>query len=336
MRRSNILFFSFVLICTSILSAEPITTYENELITIIQKIVPSSVVVESWDTSSGRRVNAGSGVIIRSDGYILTSFQVIQGANSTRVKLSDGAMMTANVIGADKLTGTALLKIEGTFTSPSLANSDVLKIGSWIIAIGNPLGMAFTPATGFISHLRREIGERQLIQVSIPIQPGDSGAPVFNKKGELIGIVVAALGNSNRPSAGNFINEDSNSIGFVTPINDIKSILDQFIAKGKVERGWLGVQIQNLDDSDLKNSGIKNGKAAVITRVINDSPAESAGLMNGDIILSIDGQPIEKFLNVRSYIINQSPQKTIELEIMRQTKPMMIKATLGEMPLFTK
>lgn len=331
------LFLTFlVFFGSNTLRANPIDIIESELVTVIEKTMPGAVVVESRDAASDQSLNIGSGVIIHQNGYILTSSQVTAGAKSAKIQFPDGSNRDAQVVGSDHLTGTSLLKVDGQLKPPVLGNSDALHVGSWVLSIGNSYGMSFSPATGFITHLKREMGERQLIQVSIPIRPGDSGAPVFNKAGQLIGIIVAALGNSNQPGASSLVGDGcDNNIGFITPINDLKMVLDDLINDGHVNRGWLGVQIRNLTDRELKDSGLEMRQALVITRVLKDSPAENSGLKPGDILSAVDGKDTNSLVDIRTYILNQPPYKTVTISVIREKQPLIFDVTLGEMPRLT-
>ncbi len=317
-------------------NANQLAAIENERVAIIQKTLPFAVVVESQDAASGRSLNVGSGVIIDSNGYILTSSQVTSEAKSAFVYFSDGSQLPAKIIGSDQLTGTSLLKVDGSFTAATLGDSGALKVGSWVLSIGNSYGMSFSPATGFVSHLKREAGERQLLQVSIPIRPGDSGAPVFDTNGDLIGVVVASLGNSpHSPGASALVGDGcDNNIGFVTPINDLKSILDEFIKTGRINRGWLGIQIRELNSREQTAAGFQTRQALLITRIIPNSPSETAGLKKNDILTDVDGKQMTSPVDIRKYVLNKAPQETVEIKILRDNQPMTFQITLGEMPQF--
>jgi serine protease Do len=226
----------------------------------------------------------GSGFII-GDGYIFTNNHVVSGADEITVKLSDGREFKGQVKGADEKLDLALIRIETKETLPvaPLGDSDALEVGEWVMAIGNPFGLAQTVTAGIISAKGRWIGSGpydDFLQTDASINPGNSGGPLFNGKGEVIGINAAIVAGGQ-------------GIGFAIPINMAKSVLSQLKQTGKVTRGWLGVSVQPVTPELAASFGMKEEKGALIAEVIKESPAEKAGLKVGDIILEFDGKPIK-------------------------------------------
>jgi len=228
----------------------------------------------------------GSGFIISADGFILTNNHVVAGADEIKVKLSDGRDFKAEIKGLDEKLDLALIKITSKEDLPSVAlgNSDAIEIGEWVMAIGNPFGLSETVTAGIISAKGRVIGNGpydDFIQTDASINPGNSGGPLFNVQGEVIGINAAIIAGGQ-------------GIGFAIPVNMAKSIIPQLKDKGKVTRGWLGVQIQPVTRDLAQSFGLDGEKGALVSEVIADSPAEKAGLKVGDIILEFDGKPVKE------------------------------------------
>lgn len=307
---------------------------EKELTSLIQQTMPSVAVVEcrTYENDVVHQ-NIGCGVMVRSDGYILTSTQVVADARSIFVTFPDHSRQKATFVGTDELTGTSLLKVERdlTYPVPEFGDSDALDAGSFLLAIGNPHGLSFTPSTGYASSLDRTIGERTLIQVSMPIRPGDSGAPVFDKAGKLVGIVVAALSNGTEPHDASNNESLSYDIGFITPINDLKDNIDQFIETGQVERAWLGVQITDLTPSLAKQLGLNTNNGILVTRVLNQTPAHTAGLKMRDVVVDVNGWKPNHSKDLRQYILSQEPQTTVEFNILRNGQQVPISVELGRL-----
>jgi serine protease Do len=226
----------------------------------------------------------GSGFII-GDGYIFTNNHVVSGADEITVKLSDGREFKGQVKGADEKLDLALIRIETKESLPvaPLGDSDAIEVGEWVMAIGNPFGLAQTVTAGIISAKGRWIGSGpydDFLQTDASINPGNSGGPLFNAKGEVIGINAAIVAGGQ-------------GIGFAIPINMAKAVLSQLKETGKVTRGWLGVSVQPVTPELAASFGMKGEKGALISEVMKESPAEKAGLKVGDIILAFDGKPIK-------------------------------------------
>ncbi len=266
---------------------------------------------------------AGSGFILSKDGYIVTNNHVIEGAQKIIVKLVDGRTFKAKIIGTDSFSDVALLKIEAdNLPVLTLGNSDLLRIGEWVIAIGNPFGLTHTITVGVISAKGRSgIGISDIedfIQTDAAINPGNSGGPLINLKGEVIGMNTAIFTRS-----GGYM-----GIGFAIPINIVKTVVEQLKTKGKVERGWLGVVIQDLTPTLAEELGLKVMEGVVITEVIPDSPASRAGLKEKDVIVAINKKPIKNASELRSYILLTKPGTEIVLDIIRNGQKLEFKVVI--------
>ncbi len=283
-----------------------------------------------------KRMGLGSGVIIDKEGYILTNEHVISSADIIKVRLSDGREFKAEVVGKDERSDLAVIKIRAhNLPVAELGNSDILKIGQWVLAIGNPFGFVIegsqpTVTVGVISALHRDLpalGARNrsytdLIQTDAAINPGNSGGPLVNMKGEIIGINVAIISTS-----GGY-----QGLGFAIPINKAKRILKKLIRGEKITYGWLGVSIQNLNEDLRDYFGLKEEKGVIVVKVFSDSPAEKAGLKEGDLILEVDGEKIEKSSELVRLVSEKEPGTELTLRILRRNRYLNIEVVLGERP----
>ena len=227
----------------------------------------------------------GSGFIISDDGYIFTNNHVVENTDKILVKISDGKEYEAKIIGTDSKTDIALIKIKPDNGLPivEIGDSDAVRVGEWVIAIGNPFGLEQTVTAGIVSAKGRVIGAGaydNFIQTDASINPGNSGGPLFNMQGKVIGINTAIVA-------------QGQGIGFATPINMAKSILSDLKTKGKVTRGWLGISIQDISEDIAKSMNYKNKGGVLVTDVFKDDPADKAGLKVGDIITEINGKAIK-------------------------------------------
>jgi len=267
----------------------------------------------------------GSGFIIDPKGYILTNNHVIKGATEIKVKLHDGSTYKAKLVGADPKTDIALLKIDPKGRSlpcAKLGDSDKVQIGEWVIAVGNPFGLSYTVTAGIISAKGRVIGEGpydNFLQTDASINPGNSGGPLIDMEGKVIGINTAIVA-------------QGQGIGFAIPINMAKEILPQLKAHGKVIRGWLGVYVQRLTPELAKSFGIKRTEGAVVTQVIGDSPAEKAGIKEGDIIVEFNGKKIKDPRELAHLVAMFPPGKVALVKVIRNGKEKTIKVKIGTMP----
>ena len=270
----------------------------------------------------------GSGVIISADGYILTNNHVVEGADELKVSLPDEREFTAKVIGADPKTDIAVIKVEtDNLPTAVLADSDKLRVGDVVFAVGNPLGVGQTVTMGIVSAKGRNVkiledvqGYESFIQTDAAINMGNSGGALIDAKGRLIGINSAILS----PSRGNI------GIGFAVPINLAASIMRSLVENGSVVRGYLGVATTSLGPEDAEVMGLpKNIRGLAIDDVPKGTPAETAGLNVGDVITAIDDKPITTVDDLRLMIAQMAPGSKIKLEVYRKGKKQTIDATLG-------
>ncbi len=269
----------------------------------------------------------GSGVITSSDGYILTNAHVIDGADSIYVRTFDGNKHPVKVVGADTKTDIAVLKIDGDdYPSISMGNSDSLNVGELVLAIGSPMSenLAYTVTQGIISATgRSNVGladYEDFIQTDAAINPGNSGGPLVNMDGRLIGINTAIVSQSG----------GSQGLGFAIPVNMATHVMNSLIKQGKVVRGWLGVAIQDINESIANAMGIKKTNGALVSEVVHDGPADKAGVQAGDIIQKMDGFDINNSSDLRNRVASTSPGTVVDLSIMRNGKQEDIKVKLAE------
>jgi serine protease Do len=279
----------------------------------------------------------GSGVIVSSDGYILTNNHVVKNASSIEVQLHDKRTFKAKLVGADPDTDLAVLKIDasGLPTAP-LGNSAQLRVGDMVMAFGNPFGLDYTMTSGIISALGRSGAAIEgpqnvvnFIQTDAAINPGNSGGALVNVRGQVIGINTAIVsGNAGPGGEGSFI-----GIGFAIPINVAKQVMTDLIKTGKVERGYLGVQIGTMTPTLAKAFGAPpETKGAIVEDVEPNGPAAKAGIKNGDIIRTLNGQAVQGSSDLTQSVTGLNPGQVATLGILRDGKPMTIRVTLGERP----
>jgi serine protease Do len=265
----------------------------------------------------------GSGCIIDREGYIITNNHVIEKAQTIKVKLIDGKEYDATVVGRDPKTDLALIKIDAKNALPSAAfgDSDNLEIGDWVVAIGNPFGLETTVTAGIVSAKGRVIGAGpydDFIQTDASINPGNSGGPLFNLKGEVVGINTAIV-------------SGGQGIGFAIPINMAKELLPQLKSKGKVTRGWLGVVIQKITPEIAKTFGLKETEGALVSDVTEDGPAEKAGIKRGDVIVSFNGKAIKEVDTLPKLVGATEIGKKAKVGIIRDRKSLEMEVVIGEL-----
>lgn len=264
----------------------------------------------------------GSGFIISNDGYIFTNNHVVEQADKILVKLSDGKEYGAKLIGKDANTDIALIKIKPHNSLPvaEIGDSDKLKVGEWVLAIGNPFGLEQTVTAGIVSAKGRVIGAGpydNFIQTDASINPGNSGGPLFSMEGKVVGINTAIVA-------------QGQGIGFAIPISMAKSILQDLKTKGKVTRGWLGVSVQDVTEDIAKSMKIKNPKGALISEVFKGDPADKAGLKPGDIVTEINGKPVRDTHELLLMIAAFHVGDTINITIIRDGHEMVLPIKVAE------
>lgn len=274
------------------------------------------------------QTSLGSGVIVDGvNGYILTNYHVIKGADEIKVKLFDKRVFDGTIIGYDAKTDIAVIKIKADgLRAIKWGDSDKLKVGETVIAIGNPYGLNLTVTSGIVSATgRANVGisdYEDFIQTDAAINPGNSGGPLVNVKGELVGINTAIFS-----TTGGY-----QGIGFAIPSNMAKVVMDNLIKHKKVVRGWLGVTVMDVDPQMAKANNMKEVKGAVVTDVQEGSPADKAKITMKDIIITFDGKEVEDSAHLRNLVVSTPPGKTVKIEIIRNGKPYSVTATVGELP----
>jgi serine protease Do len=269
----------------------------------------------------------GSGVIVSSDGYIITNYHVVKEADEIKVLLSDKREFTGKVIGSDPKTEVSIIKIEATGL-PTIAwgNSDLLQVGEVVLAVGNPYGLNQTVTMGIVSALgRANVGiadYEDFIQTDAAINPGNSGGALVTVRGELVGINTAIFSTS-----GGY-----QGIGFAIPSNMVKSVMDSLLKRGKVVRGWLGVSIQKITPELAKQFNLKDENGALVGDVVENGPAEKAGLKRGDIITEYDGKKISEPYVLRNMVANTLPEEEHKITILRDGKTLELTIKIGELP----
>lgn len=269
-----------------------------------------------------KQQSLGSGFIIDKNGYIVTNNHVIEGADQIKVRLYDEKEYEAEVVGRDPKTDLALIKIEDApkLHPLPLGDSDQLKVGNWVVAIGSPFGLEQTVTAGIVSAKKRVIGAGpydDFIQTDASINPGNSGGPLLDLKGNVVGINTAIVASGQ-------------GIGFAIPIDMARSIVGQLKEKGEVTRGWLGVGIQDLTPELAEYYGIKNHRGVLVTQVFEGDPADKAGLKKNDIITSINGQAVATGRELSSIIANTQVGEKTRIVLLRNGKEMKLTAKVAK------
>ncbi len=265
----------------------------------------------------------GSGFVISKDGYILTNNHVIEKASDIRVKTFSGNVYKAKVVGKDPKLDVALLKItpKKDLTPLPLGDSSKLRVGEWVMAIGNPFGLSETVTVGIVSAKGRIIGMGpydNFIQTDAAINPGNSGGPLINMAGEVVGINTAIV-------------KGGQGIGFAIPIDMVKSILPQLKEKGKVVRGWLGVYVQEVTPELAKAFGLEKPEGALVSDVVKGSPADKAGIKSGDIIVEFDGKPVKAMHDLPRIVAATPPGKVVKVKVLRKGKKKVFTVKIAEL-----
>jgi serine protease Do len=275
-----------------------------------------------------RAVSAGSGFIIDKAGFVVTNNHVIDASKKITVKLPDGRSFTAKLVGTDPVTDIALLKINSATPLPTVefGNDKQLRVGDWVVAVGNPFGLSNSVTAGIVSSLGRNIESSQqytnFIQIDAPINRGNSGGPTFDLRGQVIGMNSMIFS----PSGG------SVGIGFAIPASLIHDVVAQLKAHGHVTRGWLGVEIQPVTPEIASTLGLKDSKGAIVASVVPGGPAAKAGFEQGDIVTAIDGQGVDDATDLTRRVAGVPTGQTATFSINRQGKAQTIKAMIGTRP----
>ncbi|WP_124553525.1 DegQ family serine endoprotease [Methylophilus methylotrophus] len=268
----------------------------------------------------------GSGFIISADGYILTNAHVVNEADEVLVKLYDKREFKAKIIGADKRTDVALIKIEATgLPKVTIGDPNALKVGEWVAAIGSPFGLENTMTAGIVSAKGRALPQENyvpFIQTDVAINPGNSGGPLFNLRGEVVGVNSQIYSKSG----------GSMGLSFSIPIDVAIDISNQLKANGRIARGWLGIGIQEVTKELAESFGLKQTNGALIAGVEKNSPADKGGLEAGDIILKFDGKPINTSSDLPRVVAATKPGKVVPVEVVRKGANKTLQLGVGEMP----
>ena len=284
---------------------------------------------DEFDDIPQRGSSLGSGVIISTDGYILTNHHVVATADQIEVALADGRKSKARIIGSDPETDLAVIKIDlpGTIPAVTFGHSDQSQVGDIVLAIGNPFGVGQTVTMGIVSALKRNhLGLNtfeNFIQTDAAINPGNSGGALADVNGNLIGINSAIYS----PNGGSL------GIGFAIPVSTAKMIMEQIIQSGSVTRGWIGVAVQELTPELADSFKLNNLQGVLISEVVRGSPANKAGVQPGDILTSVDNKPLTDSSVMLETISNLLPGKTVSLKLLRNQQEVIVRVTVGKRPL---
>lgn len=274
-----------------------------------------------------RRVQSlGSGFVIDAEGYIITNNHVIDGADEITANFPDGTKLKAELIGKDQKTDIAVLRVKPTkpLKAVKFGNSDKARVGDWVMAIGNPFGLGGSVTVGIVSARNRDINSGpydNFIQTDAAINRGNSGGPLFNMYGEVIGINTAIIS----PSGGSI------GIGFSIPSNNAAAVVEQLRSYGETRRGWLGVRIQGVTDDIAESLGLKEAKGALVAGVTEKGPAESAGIQAGDVILRFDGRVVPGVRELPRMVADTSISKEVDVVVLRKGKEETLKVRLGRL-----
>ena len=266
----------------------------------------------------------GSGFIVDASGLIVTSFHVVKGADSVTVTLQDGRRLEAQVAGTDPKTDLALLEVEAGEALPvvEFGDSDRTRVGDWVVAVGNPFGLGGTVTAGIVSGRGRDIGSGpydDYLQIDAPINRGSSGGPLFDRSGRVIGVNTAIFS----PTGGNI------GVGFAIPANLAEPVIGQLRAGGTVDRGWLGVGIQSVDETMARALGLDDARGALVASVTTEGPAAEAGLLPGDVIVSFAGEEVDSMKDLPRIVAGVESGTEVEIAVWRDGRSETLTATIG-------
>ncbi len=271
------------------------------------------------------RSGFGSGFIISEDGYIVTNAHVVDNADEVRILLTDRSEYSAEIIGSDERSDIALLKIEADdLPTVSLGDSDDVNVGQWVLAIGSPFGFEYTATQGIVSAVSRSLPNENyvpFIQTDAAVNPGNSGGPLFDTEGNVIGVNAQIYSRS-----GGYM-----GLSFAIPINVAMSVVEQLKSNGYVSRGWLGVYIQNVDQPLAESFGLQRPQGALVSRVTDDSPAKQAGVQPGDVILSFNGTDIRKSSDLPPLVGLVPVGEDVEMQVQRNNEAITLNVTIAEL-----
>ncbi len=274
-----------------------------------------------------RPVAQGSGFFISEDGYLVTNNHVVDGGAEFTIVMDDGTELPAKLVGTDPRTDLAVLKVDDDrkFTYVEFADDSAVRVGDWVVAVGNPFGLGGTVTAGIVSARGRDIGAGpydDFIQIDAAVNRGNSGGPAFNVNGQVVGINTAIFS----PSGGNV------GIAFAIPASTAKEVVTKLIEDGEIERGWLGVQIQPVTKDIAESLGLEKTAGALVSEPQDDSPARKAGIVAGDVITSVNGKAVESPRELARVIGNMEPGTKTEIGLWRDGETKTVSVTLGELP----
>ncbi|MBS9719906.1 Do family serine endopeptidase [Tianweitania sp. BSSL-BM11] len=275
-----------------------------------------------------RPIAQGSGFFISEDGYLVTNNHVVEGGDAYSVKMDDGAEYDAKLIGRDPRTDLAVLKVDNKdrkFTYVGFADDSKVRVGDWVVAVGNPFGLGGTVTAGIVSARGRDIGAGpydDFLQIDAAVNRGNSGGPAFNTNGEVVGVNTAIFS----PSGGNV------GIAFAIPATTVKDVVTTLMEGKSIERGWLGVQIQPVTPEIAESIGLDDAKGAIVASAQDDSPAAKAGVKDGDVITAVDGESVSTPRELARVIGSARPGKDVKIDLWRNGKAETINVKLGVLP----
>ena len=280
------------------------------------------------DSKPRQASNLGSGVIVSSNGYILTNHHVVEAADEIQVALADGRTLPARVVGADPETDLAVLKIDATgLPAITFAQAESLNVGDWVLAVGNPFGVGQTVTAGIVSALgRTHLGINtfeNFIQTDAAINPGNSGGALVDAAGNLVGVNSAIYSRTG----------GSQGIGFAIPVSIARQIMEQIIKSGSVTRGWVGIEVQDLTPELADSFGLKNAEGALIAGVLKGGPAEVGGVRPGDVLLSVNSKTVVDSSSLLNLIADLNPGASAQLKVSRKQKQLELKIQVERRPI---